>query len=336
MSKTSKRDTKGKSGKKTSIGGQALIEGVMMRGVSTAAMAVRKRDGSVQVDAWELKEKKWYNKAYFVRGCFNFVQMLKEGTECMNKSIKISDYGDDEEPTRFDIWITNLLGEKNAEKFATVLGSLLSFVMVAAMLVVFLFVPSWLFALIESAAGETDISAWKAVFEGVLKLILFVAYMAVIAQMKTMKITYEYHGAEHKSIACYEAGKPLTVENVRPMVRFHPRCGTSFIIITLLVSIFVYSVVPIDPAGWWGIENHALAALLRVLIKLPLLPVIVGVSYEFIKLAGRYVNPFTRIISAPGLWMQRITTREPNDSQIEVAIAALTPCLPKEGEDDNW
>lgn len=331
-----KKAKKGKKDKKTTIGGQALIEGIMMRGVSTAAMAVRKKDGSIQVDEWELKEKKWYNKAYFVRGCFNFAQTLKEGMECINKSVKISGYGEDEEPTKFDVWITNLLGERNAEKFAEALAVLLSFIMVAVMLAVFLFVPSWLFALIESAAGETDISMWKAVFEGVLKLLLFVVYMAITAQMRSMKVTYEYHGAEHKAIACYEAQKPLTVENIKPMVRFHPRCGTSFIIITLLVSIFVYSVVPINPAEWWGIENNAIAALLRMLIKLPLLPVIVGVSYELIKLAGRYVNPFTRIISAPGLWMQRITTREPNERQIEVAIAALTPCLPKEGEDDSW
>ncbi|MDE7360785.1 MAG: DUF1385 domain-containing protein [Oscillospiraceae bacterium] len=325
-----------KDGKKTTIGGQALIEGIMMRGVSTAAMAVRKKDGSIQVDEWELPDKKWYNKAPFVRGCFNFVQTLKEGMQCMNKSIEISGYGDDEEPTKFDVWITNLLGEKNAEKFAEALGALLSFVLVVVMLAVFLFVPSWLFTLIEKAAGETDVSMWKAAFEGVLKLLLFVAYMALVAQMKTMKTTYEYHGAEHKTIACYEAGKPLTVENIKPMIRFHPRCGTSFIIITLLVSIIVYSVVPINPAEWWGVENNALAALLRVLIKLPLLPVIVGVAYELIKLAGRYVNPFTRVISAPGLWMQRLTTREPNDKQIEIAIAAVTPCLPKEGEDDNW
>lgn len=322
--------------KKTTIGGQALIEGIMMKGVSMGAMAVRKKDGEIQVDEWELPEKKWYNKALFVRGCFNFVQTLKEGMQCMNKSIEISGYGDDGEPTKFDIWLTKTLGEKNAEAFATALGVLLSVVMVAAMLFVFLFVPSWLFTLLEKAAGETDISMWKAAFEGVLKLLLFVAYMALVAQMKTMRITYEYHGAEHKTIACYEAGKPLTVENIKPMTRFHPRCGTSFIIITLIVSILVYSIVPINPAEWWGIANNALAALLRVLIKLPLLPVVVGISYELIKLAGRYTNIFTKIISAPGLLMQRLTTREPDDSQIEIAIAAVTPCLPKEGEDDNW
>ena len=177
---------------------------------------------------------------------------------------------------------------------------------------------------------------WKSAFEGVLKLILFVVYMAIVAQMKSIKRTYEYHGAEHKTIACYEAGKELTVENIKPMKRFHPRCGTSFIIITLLVSILVYSLVPLEPAKWFGIENNVIAALLRVLIKLPLLPVVVGISYELIRLAGKYTNIVTKIFSAPGLWMQRLTTREPNDSQIEIAIAAVLPCLPKDGEDDNW
>lgn len=330
------KNTQTKTDKKTTVGGQALIEGIMMKGVSIGAMAVRKSSGEIQVDEWTLPEKKWYNKAPIVRGCFNFVQTLKEGYSCMNKSIEISGFGDDEEPTKFDVWLTKTLGEKNAEAFATALGVLLSFVMIAAMLFVFLFVPSFLFSLMEKAAGDTDISVWKSAFEGVMKLLLFIAYMAIIAQMKTMRRVYEYHGAEHKTIACYEAGKPLTVENIKPMVRFHPRCGTSFIIITLLVSIIVYSVVPIDPAEWWSIENSALSSLLRVVIKLPLLPVVVGISYELIKLAGRYTNIFTKIISAPGLWMQRLTTREPDVSQIEVAIAAVMPCLPKAGEDDNW
>lgn len=330
MSKISEK----KADKKTTVGGQALIEGIMMKGVSVGAMAVRKKDGSVQVDEWELPEKKWFNKTPIVRGCFNFVQTLREGWSCMNKSMEISGMMDDDgEPqSKLDVWIEKHLGDKAYG----VIGGILSFLMVAAMMFVFLFVPSWLFSFIERAAGETDVSMWKAVFEGVLKLVLFVAYMALIAQMKDIKRTYEYHGAEHKTIACYEAGKPLTVENIKPMVRFHPRCGTSFIIITLLVSILVYSIIPINPAEWWAIENNALAALLRVLIKLPLLPVVVGISYELIKLAGRHTNIFTKIISAPGLWMQRLTTREPDDSQIEVAIAAVTPCLPKEGEDDNW
>ena len=306
----------------------------MMKGVSEGAMAVRKPDGEIHLEKWDIPEKKWYNKALFIRGCFNFITSMKEGMTYINKSAEISGM-DDEEPTKADLWLERKFGKKGAENIVNVLAVLIVLVMAAVMLGTFFFLPSFLFTLIENAV-EPDISMWKAVFEGVLKLILFVAYMAIVAQTKTMKRTYEYHGAEHKTIACYEAGKPLTVENVKTMTRFHPRCGTSFIIITLLVSIIVYSIIPIDPTGWWNIQNAALSALLRVVIKLPFLALIVGISYELIKLAGRYTNIFTRIISAPGLWMQRLTTREPDSSQIEVAIAAVTPCLPKEGEDDNW
>ena len=323
------------TGKKTTVGGQALIEGIMMKGVSVGAMAVRKKDGALHIEQWELPEKKWYNKAPFIRGCFNFVQTLREGYSCINKSAEISGIGEDEEPTKFDKWLVKCFGEKGAAAVGEAIAGLLVFLMIAVMIVAFLFMPSFLFSLIENAV-EADISIWKSAFEGIMKLLLFVGYMAVVAQMSTMKRMYGYHGAEHKTIACYEAGKELTVGNIRPMTRFHPRCGTSFIIITLLVSIIVYSVIPINPAEWWGIENLALGAVLRVAIKLPFLPVIVGISYELIRLAGRYVNPFTKILSAPGLFMQRLTTREPDDSQIETAIAAVIPCLPKEGEDDNW
>lgn len=332
MSKSKPIDT----GKKTTVGGQALIEGVMMRGVSTAAMAVRQRDGEIHVEEWEVKPKRWYNKALFIRGCFNFVQSLKEGYSCMNKSAELSEQGDcpedeDEKPSKLDLWLDKHVSEKGVE----VIVGFITFLMFAAMILVFFFLPSFLFSLLEGAVGE-GISPWKATFEGVLKLVLFIVYMAIIAHMKAMKRVFEYHGAEHKTIACYEAGKELTVENIMPMCRFHPRCGTSFIIITLIVSIIVTSLVPINPAEWWGIENKALGALFRVLLKLPLVPFEVGISYELIRLAGKYSNPVTKFFSAPGLWMQHLTTREPDASQIECAIAAVTPCLPKEGEDDNW
>lgn len=331
MSKTKEKQ----SGKKTTIGGQALIEGVMMKGVSKGAMAVRKADGTLHVEEWDLPEKKWYNKAPFIRGCVNFVAQLKDGMGCLNKSADISEGADDGEPTKFDLWLVKTFGEKGAEKVGEGIATVLVVLMFAVLLFAFLYLPTLLFTLIEDAV-EVDISGWKAAFEGVVKIIVFVVYMAIVAQMKTMKRLYSYHGAEHKTIACYEAGKELTVENVRPMSRFHPRCGTSFILITLLVSIIVYSIIPIEPAEWWGIEKKGLAILLRVLIKLPFLPVIVGIAYEFVKLAGRYVNWFTKILTAPGLWLQRLTTREPDDSMIEAAIAAVMPCLPKEGEDDNW
>lgn len=322
--------------KKTTIGGQALIEGIMMKGVSVGAMAVRKKDGSIYVEEWALSEKKWYNKAPFIRGCINFVSQLKEGYSCIMRSSEISGaFEDDGEPTWFDRFLVKAFGEKGAEKAAEAIGVILSFLMIAAMLAVFLFLPSYLFTLLENAVSA-DISGWKSAFEGVLKLLLFIAYMAIVAQTKDIRRTYEYHGAEHKTIACYEAKKELTVENVRPMKRFHPRCGTSFIVITLLVSILVYTIIPIEPGEWFGIENKVVATLLRVLIKLPFLPVVVGISYELIKLAGRYSNIFTKIISAPGLWTQRLTTREPDDRQIEIAIAAMKSCLPKADENDNW
>lgn len=326
-----KKDTS----KKTSIGGQALIEGIMMRGVSKAAMAVRKKDGSIQVDEWELGEKKWYSKVPIIRGGFSFVTTLMDGYKCMMKSAEISgmmDEEENEEMSKFEKWLDDKLGDKLTD----VIMGIAMVIGVALAVFLFMFVPTYLFSLLEMLFGDTDISMWKSVFEGVLKLVIFVAYMALVSRMKDIRRTYEYHGAEHKTIACYEAGKELTVENIRPMCRFHPRCGTSFLIITLLVSILVFAIVPIEPGDWFGVENNLLAVLLRVLFKLPLIPVVVGIAYELIKLAGRHNNIFTKIISAPGLWMQRLTTCEPDDSMIEIAIAALKPCLPKEGENDNW
>lgn len=331
----SKKNNTSAKGKKTVIGGQALIEGVMMKGVSRGAMAVRKPDGELYVKEWDLPEKKWYNKAPFVRGCVNFVSQMKDGVKCISESSDISDGGDDGEPSKFDIWLVRTFGENAAQKIANVIGVFLIVLMFVALLFAFLYLPSLVFSFIEDVV-QTDISMWKAAFEGVFKIIVFVAYMAIVAQGKSMKRMYAYHGAEHKTIACYEAKKELTVENIRQMSRFHPRCGTSFVLITLIVSIVVYSIVPIEPAQWWGIERKGLAVLLRVLIKLPLLPLIVGIAYELIKLTGRYVNFFTKIFTAPGLWLQRITTREPDDSMIEAAVAALKPCLPKAGENDDW
>lgn len=349
------------TGKKTTVGGQALIEGVMMKGVSKGAMAVRMKDGSIDVDEWDIKPKKWYNKCPVIRGSINFVQQLGEGYKCLMKSAEKSgmlDDEEDEEPSKFEKWLDEKLGDK-------LTGAIMAIAMVIGVaLAVFLFllVPSYLFTWIESLlpteplgglesvlpglpAGSTvlvksvDISMWRTTFEGVLKIIIFVVYMWATSKMKDMYRMYRYHGAEHKTIACYEAGKPLTVENVRPMCRFHPRCGTSFIIITLLVSILVYSVVPITPELFKSLlhlSSDSIAILLRTVCKLLLLPFVVGFAYELIRFAGRHDNIITKIFSAPGLWMQRITTKEPDDSMIEVAIAAVTPCLPKDGEDDNW
>lgn len=334
--------------KKTKIGGQALIEGIMMKGVSKGAMAVRMKDGSIDVEEWKLKPQKWYNKAPFVRGSINFVTSLTEGYSCMMKSAEKSgmlEEEENEEPSKFEKW----LDEKLGDKLTGVIMAIAMVIVIALAVLLFAVVPTALYDWIETlmpvvqdAAADTgeivrvDISMWQSVFEGVMRMVLFVGYMAVVAQMKDIRRTYEYHGAEHKTIACYEGGEELTVDNVKKYTRFHPRCGTSFIILSLLVSILVYTIIPINPAEWFGITNSLLAVLARVGIKLLLLPVVVGIAYELIRIAGRHDNIVTRIISAPGLWMQRLTTREPDEKQIEIAIAAITPVLPTEGEDDEW
>lgn len=197
---------------------------------------------------------------------------------------------------------------------AAVCGGLLA-------IVLFMVLPTAIVGLIDRFL---PLGWGKVVLEGVLKIALFVGYLFLCTRMKEIHRVFEYHGAEHKTIACYEAGEELTVENVRHHRRFHPRCGTSFMILVLIVSILLFSVLPWSSTG------------LRVVLKLLLLPVVMGVSYELIKLAGRYDNLFTRIISAPGLWLQRLTTFEPDDSMIEVAIAAVTPVLPDHPDEAKW
>lgn len=322
---------------KTTIGGQALIEGIMMRGVSSAAMAVRKKDGGIDVEQWELPPRKWYQKCPFVRGIFNFVLQLKDGMTYMNKSMEKSGYLEDEEeeePSKFEKWLGDRFG-KSLTAVISVIGGIIG---VGVALVLFLFVPTWIFTGIQALVGDTDISPFRSLFEGIMKIIIYMAYLWLTSLLKDIRRTYEYHGAEHKTIAAFEAGEELKVENVKRHTRFHPRCGTSFIFLVLAISILVYSVVPINSEmfiEWLGVTQF-IADLLRVVCKLILLPFIVGIGYEVIRLAGRYDNIITRIISAPGLAMQRLTTREPDDGQIECAIAAITPVLPKEGEDDKW
>ncbi len=310
-----------KDKKKTSIGGQALIEGVMMRGVSVTAMANRLPTGEIDVETWETqseKKGKWFRTVPFVRGIFNFVDSMRLGYKCLMKSAEKAGL-EEEQPSKFEIMLKNKLGDKFMgviTGFSGVLGVLLA-------VGLFMLLPTYLVKLIEYLAG--DLGMWKTLLEGAIKITLFVAYLSLIGLMPDIRRLFQYHGGEHKSIACYEGKKELTVENVRSFSRFHPRCGTSFILIVLIISILVFSFLP------WG------SGLLRVVYKLALLPVVVGIGYEIIKLAGRHSeNVVMRVISAPGLWLQRLTTREPDDSQIEVAIASLKAVLPRDGEDDNW
>lgn len=315
----------------TSIGGQALLEGIMMKGPEKTAMAVRHVNGQILTEETPAKPKKWYNKAPFIRGTANFITQLSEGYNYISRSAELSGIADEEEGeelSKFEKWLNDKFGEKlmNAVMgVAMVLG-------VAMAVVLFVFVPTWIFTGIQHLAGDTDISSFQSLFEGILKIIIFVAYMGIVAVSKDIRRTYEYHGAEHKTIACYEAKLPLTVENVKIQRRFHPRCGTSFIFLVLLISILVYSIFPITNALFmenFGV-SETIAIVLRVSCKILLLPVIMGISYEIIRLAGKYDNFITRLISAPGLLLQRLTTREPDEKQIEVAIEAMKLVIPKE------
>lgn len=309
---------------KSKIGGQALIEGIMMRGVDKSAMALRLPTGEIEVEEWDAKNGKdapWYKKAPFIRGIFNMVGSLVEGYKCLSKSAdRAMDFEDEEPQTKFEIW----LEEKIGDKLVPIITTIASIFGVLIALLLFMWVPS----VIVSGIGKlVPMNSFvKTLIEGIIKIFIFVGYMALTGLMKDIRRTYQYHGAEHKTIACYEAGDELTPESVNKYTRFHPRCGTSFIFIVLFISIIVFSVFRLP---WSNV-------FIRLLFKLPLLPVIVGIGYEIIRLAGRYNNKLTRFISAPGLWLQRLTTREPDLDVIEVAIAALKPCIPKDHEDDRW
>lgn len=306
------------SKKKTSIGGQALIEGIMMRGPVLTSMATRMPDGSIDVETWNThkgSKTPWTRKTPFIRGIFNMVDSMVVGYSCLMKSAEKA--GVEEEPTKFDKWLEKKLGHnmmKMLGGFAAVLG-------VALAAVLFIFIPTGLSSLLKPLIGT---GVGLSLIEGLIKVIILVGYMWLCSRMKDMRRVFEYHGAEHKSVACYEAGLPLTVENVRPQRRFHPRCGTSFLFLVVFISIIVGSFI-----SW---DNPAI----RMLLKLALIPVVVGISYELIKLAGRSDGLLTRIISAPGMWLQHITTCEPDDGQIECAIAALEAVIPEDENADRW
>lgn len=365
--------------RKTSIGGQALMEGIMMRGPEMTAMAVRNTKGEIVVEEFETKSAKrpaicrWP----IIRGVFGYIDSMVLGYKCMMRSAEISGLEDivEEKPKKAkkgDAAEAVTSAEADAtpeEKTATVAATaqsdgdaegtaaeaakdeekLPAWVMTLTMvfslvlgiglaIALFLFLPTFLFNLaadhIGFLQGENVLlnSFIKSAFEGILRVLLLVGYMAAISLMKEIRRTFMFHGAEHKCIFCYEAGLELTVENVRKMRRFHPRCGTSFLILMVLVSIFVsFFIDPISVA----VSGNVLPTVLRMLVKLLLIPVIVGLGYELIKFAGRHDNWFTRVISAPGVWLQHITVFEPTDGMIECAITALKRVIPENGS-DKW
>ncbi len=309
---------------KSKIGGQALIEGIMMRGIYKSAMVCRLPSGELDLETWDINNGPnlpWYRKAPFIRGVFNFAISMAEGYKCLSKSADKSMIGvEDENPSKLDKWLEDKFGDK-LMPIVSVIGIVLGVVLAVGL---FMLAPAGVTKLIGKFVALNDVA--QTVIEGVVKIAIFILYMWLTSLMPDMRRTYEYHGAEHKTIACYEAGDELTVENVKKHTRFHPRCGTSFIFIVLIVSIIVFSVLQVP---WDNI-------FIRMACKLALLPFIVGIGYEFIRLAGRYENWFTKLFSAPGLAVQRITTREPDDKEIECAIMAIEAVIPDNKEDDVW
>lgn len=297
---------------KTSIGGQAVIEGVMMRGPKLTALSVRMPDQSISTETWDTpNSNKWYKKTPFIRGVFNFVESLTDGYKSLMKAAKKAGLDDEEEePSKFEQKLRQLLGDK----FMPFLQGCILLFSLAMALFFFAFLPTTLVGFFKDYINHPlALSA----LEGLTKIAILILYLALISNMSDIKRVFMYHGAEHKTIFCYEHGEELTVENVRKYTRFHPRCGTSFLVIVLLLSILVSSMVSWD--NLW----------MRVGLKVLCLPIIMSLSYECIKFAGRHDNLFTRILSAPGLWTQRLTTREPDDSMIEVAIASMKKVIPE-------
>lgn len=303
---------------KTSVGGQALMEGIMMRGPEKICCAVRRPDGEIDLKMEDVKHHPW-QKIPLVRGSLAMIESMVLGYRYLMHSAEVS-MGEDfeQEESKFDKWVNEHCGPK-AQNALFVLAALLGS---GLAILLFMVLPTLITGLI---GGVFPLGRWpKVILEACIKLSIFVLYLFLCGRLPEIRRLFQYHGAEHKTIACYEAGQELTVENIRTHTRFHPRCGTSFLILVLLISIFLYSVLP------WN--NMAL----RVVYKLLLLPVVMGISYELLKWCGRCDNLLTRIVRAPGLWVQRLTVFEPDDSMIQVAIAAVTPVLPERPEDGLW
>lgn len=311
--------------KRVSVGGQALIEGILMKGPKCSAMALRLPDGTIEVEEKKMTSLRDKNKFFafpIVRGVVSFVESMIQGYKALMESAEkvsfedIKNDDDIENMSKVDRWITEHFGEKMMTVIS-VISMILGFGLAFAL---FFYLPT-LAADLLNKVTDGAVANFRALIEGVVRIIIFVAYMLLVSQMKDIKRMFMYHGAEHKSIFCFEAGKELTVENVREMSRLHPRCGTSFMFVMILISIVISSVISIAFPSLRNIR------ILWMAIKILLLPVVMGLGFEFIKFAGCHDNFFVKIVSAPGLWMQRITTNEPTDDIIEVGIAALKAAL---------
>ncbi len=320
---------------KTMIGGQALIEGIMMRGPEKDAIVTRGKDG-LNVDVLPRKKnppKSWKNWP-FIRGVFNFFDAQVVGVKALMRSADLAPEEEQEAPSKFDQWLEKKLGN---EKFQQVVVGLAVALGLGLSIGLFFLLPMIISGFFDHWISNT---LTLNLVEGVIRMGIFLGYMLLVSRMGEMKRVFSYHGAEHKTIRCYEAGLPLTVENVSKQTRLHPRCGTSFLLVVMVTSILVFSIassglLAIFP-GLEAIRGSFGYRLLMIAFKLLLLPLIVGITYEINRWAGRHDNGFTRILTAPGMWMQNFTTNEPDAGMIEVGIAALEAVLPEEEGADRW
>ena len=330
----------------TSIGGSALIEGIMMRGPKRTTVACRIDKDNIHTEDIEIQtfaSKSKFFRLPIIRGVFGMIDSMRLSYKALSISAdKAMEAGvvEEEEPSKFEKWLEKTFGDKLMNAIMVV-ASILG---IALAIGLFVFLPNALFdwtlagnfiktdpntgEAVLNAAGKVEYTVAgqfvKSVFSGVLKILLFIGYLLLVSLMKDMRRVFQYHGAEHKTIFCYENEEELTVANVKKQTRFHPRCGTSFLVVTLLVSILVGMFIPVAPFG---------VPVLSPIFRILLVPIMVGLGYEFIKLCGKYDNRITHFLATPGLWAQRITTREPDDDMIECAITAMKAVIPEDGSD---
>jgi len=320
---------------KTAIGGQALIEGIMMRGPKLDAVVVRGKEGlSVETTPRKIRSKKSVSSWPFIRGAVSFFDAQVVGVKALMRSADLAPEETQEDASKLDKWLEKKLGNKKFQDFLVGLSVCLGLGM---SIFLFFLIPMLVGSLL---ADWINNNLLQNLLEGAVRILVFVTYIFLVSRMGDMKRVFAYHGAEHKTIRCYEAGLPLTVENVKIQTRLHPRCGTSFLLIVMILSILVFSagsslLLTVIP-GLAAISKTIWYKLIMILFKLLLLPVVVSVSYEINRLVGRFDNAFTRMLTAPGMWFQNFTTREPDDHMIEVGIAALTAVLPEQEGEDRW
>ena len=306
---------------KTSIGGQALMEGILMRGPEKQAIVCRTENGLVEkVEELNMVKDKHPVLGWpFIRGVVILIDSLVKGMRALTYSASLLPEDQQEEPSKLDLWLEKKLGNEKAEKIALGIAAVLG---VALALTLFILLPTLIAGFIPGLEGRYTL---RSLIEGVIKIVIFLVYLWLCTRVKEVKRLFSYHGAEHKTIFCYEKGLPLTVENVRPQSRFHPRCGTSFLLVVIILGLFAGLLIQVDNV------------LLRILLRLVLLPVIIALAYELNRWAGRHdENIVSRIVTWPGKQLQHLTTNEPDDGMIECAIRAMELVIPEEKGKDAW